>query len=175
MNKRKTEPGSIRAQEAAAPRCLECGAAMRVSRENVPYRSLPGTVLVGVEVRRCPSCGEEEIVIPRPNALDRALAQLVIEKRARLTGDEIRFLRTFLDLSAAALARKIGTKRETVSRWESGKQPIGTQADKLLRLMVAYRVPVKDYLEALDNVATEESIRTAPRLTLEHEAWGLAG
>lgn len=175
MNKRKTKPGSAAPERAAAVLCLECGSAMKVSRENVAYRSLPGVVLEGIEVRRCPSCGESEVVIPQPNVLDRTLARSVIEKRAKLTGDEIRFLRTFLDLSAGALAGKMGTQRETVSRWESGKQPIGTQADKLLRMMVAYRVPVKDYLDVLDDVATEESSRPAQRLAMEHKAWSLTG
>lgn len=117
--------------------CVNCHSQMTTRSESAPYKALPGTVLVGVGVSRCPKCGEYEIHISNITALNRVLMGLVIRKTGRLTGDEIRFLRSSLDLSAAGLARAIGSAAATVCRWESGKQPIAHHADLLLRAMVA--------------------------------------
>jgi putative zinc finger/helix-turn-helix YgiT family protein len=118
-------------------KCTECGEAMVSTREDRPYSKLPGVLLRGVEVLRCPKCGESEVVIPKPNQLGDLLARHLIEKRDRLVGAEIRFLRVHLGLPSAELARRMGVSPETVSRWENGKDTMGPVADRLLRLMVA--------------------------------------
>ena len=57
--------------------CMRCGAAITVARENFLYTAsgLPNVTLVGVEVRRCPSCGEFEVAIPRIEDLHRTIAR----------------------------------------------------------------------------------------------------
>jgi len=110
---------------------------MTTKRENVPYSSLPGAVLVGVPVSRCPNCGDYEVAIPAIDELNRVLAQTVIRKTARLSGAEMRFLRSYLGYSGADFAKLIGSDPATVSRWEGDKQPIGHHTDLLLRAMVA--------------------------------------
>ena len=44
-------------------KCIECGTEMKTTRENAPFKALPGTVLVGVDVSRCPKCGWSETAI----------------------------------------------------------------------------------------------------------------
>lgn len=137
-------------------KCLQCGHAMTSKRENVQYKSLPGAVLVGVEVSRCPHCGEYEVHIPAIEDLNRVLAQAVIEKQSRLNGGEIRFLRSYLGLSGADFANTIGSDKATVSRWESGKQPIGHHTDLLLRTMVMLgkkveQYPIEDFKKITDD------------------------
>lgn len=153
--------------------CSECGHSMNSTRENVPYRSLPGVVLVNVEVFQCPSCGERQTAIPQIEALDRFLVSIIVKKRQRLSGNEIRFLRKFLGLSSVDLAERMGTQPETVSRWENGSQTMGTQTDRLLRLMSTYGEPVQDYLQLLADVAKEEPIKTQCRLIHENNDWEL--
>ena len=126
-------------------KCINCGHTMTTKRENVPYTALPGTVLVGVPVSRCSSCGEYEVAIPAIDELNRVLADAVIRKRARLTGGEVRFLRSYLGYSAADFAKLIGSDPATVSRWESDKQAIGHHTDLLLRAMVALDRKVDEY------------------------------
>jgi putative zinc finger/helix-turn-helix YgiT family protein len=126
-------------------KCISCGRAMTTKRENVPYTALPGTVLVGVPVSRCARCGEYEVAIPAIDELNRVLADAVIRKRARLAGDEIRFLRSYLGYAAADFAKLIGSDRATVSRWESDKQPIGHHTDLLLRAMIMLDRKVDEY------------------------------
>lgn len=113
-------------------------------------RVLPGVMLFNVAVARCTACGETEVSIPMIVDLHRKLAWKVVEKKGRLTPHEVRFLRKHLGLSSADFAAHMGTRPETVSRWENGSAPIGETADRLLRLMVVLKEPVKDYsLEAL--------------------------
>ena len=137
-------------------KCINCGHAMTTKRENVPYTALPGTVLIGVPVSRCPNCGEYEVAIPAIDELNRVLASAVIRKRGRLAGGEVRFLRSYLGYSAADFAKLIGSDPATVSRWESSKQSIGHHTDLLLRAMVALDRKVDDYpIAAFAEVKTE--------------------
>jgi putative zinc finger/helix-turn-helix YgiT family protein len=131
-----------------AMKCTLCGShEMRSTRRNVPYRSLPGTVLVDVEVWECLDCGDYEVVIPALNELERVLAGFVARKPGRLAPAEVRFLRKHLGWSGAHFARHFGVAPETVSRWENGT-PMGPQAERLLRVCATRLDPIDDY-EAL--------------------------
>ncbi len=154
--------------------CLVCGAQTRIQRENFLYDAcgLPYITLVGVEVRRCPQCGEYEVAIPHIEDLHKAIAHALIRKTSRLTPAEIRYLRKHLGWSGVDFAKHMGTAPETVSRWESGADPIGPQADRLLRLMVVTKDPVSDY--SLDLLTTITTRKTPPavRLGLKMDAEG---
>jgi len=106
---------------------------------------LPGVVLVGVEVSRCPQCGEYEVAIPAIDELNKMIASAVIRNKARLKGAEVRFLRSYLGYSAADFAKLIGSSASTVSKWESDSQPIGHHADLLLRALVVVGKKVEEY------------------------------
>lgn len=145
--------------------CLECGAQMKLYREDYSYASLPGTILRNAAIWRCSKCKAWEVEIPRPLDLERALAAILLRKSARLTGKETRFLRKYLGLSGADLAQKMDVTRETISRWEQGHKPISANKDRFLRLMVATEQPVQNYFKDLETVATEEP--SAPSLYFE--------
>jgi len=126
-------------------KCLFCGnEEMTATRRNVPYRSLPGTVLEDVEVWECADCGEYEVVLPAINELERELARLVASRPGRLTHHEVRFLRKHLGWSGADFARHFGVASETVSRWENGT-PMGPQAERLLRVCATRLEPIESY------------------------------
>lgn len=126
-------------------KCLQCESPMVSKPENVEYDSLPGTMLMGVPVSRCTRCDEYEVGIPAIDDLDRVLADEVIGKNGRLNGGELRFLRSFLDLTGVELAKIIGSDPSTISRWESDKQAIGHHTDLLLRAMVLLEMKVDSY------------------------------
>jgi putative zinc finger/helix-turn-helix YgiT family protein len=144
--------------------------------ERVNYRyaesGLPNVVLVGIEVRRCPKCGEEAISIPRIEELHKTLAMALIHERARLASYEIRFLRKWLGLSGVDFARRMGVNQATVSRWESTEkpQPMGPIADRLLRMLVVHGQPIAEYpdllaelddtLEHVDRLLAMRPVRT---------------
>jgi putative zinc finger/helix-turn-helix YgiT family protein len=116
------------------PTCNE--AELNVAIEAYKYEeSGLNVTLEGVEVRSCPSCGERMAAIPAIGKLHRELARTIICKRSRLAPEEIRFLRTHLGRSRADFAKQMGVGREQVSRWETGKSPIGAASDRLIRTM----------------------------------------
>src|SRR3990172_5440123 len=135
----------------------ECGASMATRKENYRYAEsgLRYVTLVGIEVSRCPECGNYEVSSPRIEDLHRLIAKSLIEKMTRFTGSEVRFLRKSLGLSAADFARRMGVTVETVSRWEHNAVAIGPKADRLLRLLVAQgRLTTQYPEEKLDLINT---------------------
>jgi putative transcriptional regulator len=155
--------------------CLVCGAEMKTGRESVRYDAcgLPSVTLMGVEVSRCPQCGEYEVAIPQIDDLHKAIAQTVIRKTSRLDAAEIRYLRKYLGWSGVDFATHMGMTPETISRWERGAEPIGPVADRLLRLMVATRDPVSDYpLDTLATISKEQPTKAIQLgLTRDKEGW----
>lgn len=154
--------------------CGECGGRMNTRRENYHYSAsgLPGVTLVGVNVTRCANCGNYEVEIPYMEELHRMIALAVIDRRGRLTPEEIVYLRKWLGWSGADFARYMGTKPETVSRWEHGNTPIGATSDRLLRLMVATRQPVDAYgLEQLKAISGKHAPKLRVALKTGRRGW----
>ena len=157
-------------------KCPNCRAEMKSGREN--YKDdmcgLPGITLLGVEVRRCPACGEDEVVIPDIEGLHRAIAHAVIRKKERLTLAEIVFLRKWLGLSGVEFARAMDVSPVTVSRWENGRQPMSSMADRMLRLLVVAREPVAGYLELLPETAKRPAKPQRLGLRAARGVWSVA-
>src|SRR5262249_15803144 len=102
---RGAPPDCHRLEEAM--KCPQCnGAELEVRRQNHSYREsgLDNIVLLDVDVRHCPACGEDLISLPRLSELHRAIALALINKAARLTPAEIRYLRKTLGWSGTDFA-----------------------------------------------------------------------
>lgn len=158
-------------------KCTACGAKMTARRENFKYDAcgLSRVTLMDVEVRRCRSCGEHEVVIPRIEELHRVIALALIGKASKLVPDEIRFLRKHLGWSGADFAAHFGVTAETVSRWEQGKAPMGAVADRLLRLAVVHLEQASDYsLDALKSAAGQSPAPLRLGLTRGPRGWRAA-
>ena len=159
-------------------KCMICGEAMYTKRENYQYTAsgLPHVTLQQVEVSRCPHCGETEVTIPHIEALHRAIATELVRKPARLTPEEIRFLRKHLGWSGTDFAAHMGVTPEIVSRWEHGTTPMGSTADRLLRLLVITQVPVQDYYADFLTEIAEDRETHAIRLGLsvDEQDWHTA-
>jgi DNA-binding transcriptional regulator YiaG len=93
--------------------------------------------------------------------LNRALAYLLVRSEDRLTGAEIRFLRTWLGWSGKAFADKLGVTPETVSRWEHGTKEMNRSNERLLRLYVAEGQQDHDY-------SVRDTEKVKPERTKEH-------
>lgn len=158
--------------EGKAVRCIQCGGKLTTKRENYRYAAcgLPNVTLIGVEVRRCSKCGDHEVVIPRIEELHRVLAAAVVRQATRLTKDEIRFLRKYLGYSGVDFAKVIGVAPETISRWENGKEKIGTSAEKLIRMLVVHTQPTRSY--PIETLATITEERTPKPLGLRPKGNG---
>lgn len=147
-------------------KCDECGNEMDVTYEDRPYTEcgLSNVILLEAEVARCPSCGEEDYVVPQVVPLHRAIAKALVGKKARLAGEEIRFLRKILGWSGEDFARHLGVDAATVSRWENDRIRIGPLADKVLRFYVVNMAPVENY--PVDEFADISETKTPAPVTV---------
>jgi len=80
------------------------------------------------------SDGDEELFIHDIHGLHRAISNLLVFKRGLLEGNEIKFIRTMLDLSQNKLAALIGCRYQQILLWEKNKNKISKPADRLLRI-----------------------------------------
>jgi DNA-binding transcriptional regulator YiaG len=143
--------------EEDAMKCRECGAEMRVGREDWPYPDLPGVILRGVEVRRCVNDAEHhEVELPHMDGLHRALASALLTKRTRLAGPEIRFLRELAAWDATKLATLLDVTPVSLSRWENDQTGHSGMADRLIRMLAAEALGLsapRDVLEHIGDAA----------------------
>ena len=94
-------------------------------------------VVVNAARRTIDEEGEEFIEVPRVDELAKAVAVARCLIPVRLRGAEIRAVRHILDLTGREMAKKMDDMApETLSRWESGAQPMGGYAEKVFRLLV---------------------------------------
>jgi len=159
-------------------KCRQCGTKMGSRRENRKYEcGLDNVTLLDVRVFHCPNCGEEELEVPAVLELHRAIAFAVAEKPAKLTPREIRYLRTYLGLSGAEFARRMGVSSEAVSKWERVDRPLGmkTSAERLLRLMVLHGKPADTFrLEQLEETAVQPPKSLVIRAKNARKGWRTA-
>jgi putative zinc finger/helix-turn-helix YgiT family protein len=133
-------------------KCYDCGRTMKGERENYLYSEvgLKSVVLLNIVVYHC-KCGAIVPEIPYTGILHSCIAMSILEKKALLSGEEVRFLRKTAGYSATDLARVMGMGKGTVSRWENEKKKIGKESDRLLRLVCFARM-----MERLAGVNTKQ-------------------
>jgi len=81
--------------------------------------------------------GEETICIPAINQLHRVIAEGILKREGRMTGKELRFLRTEMGMTQAQLAELLHRDVQTIARWEKSEVEMDGNADTLFRLMAA--------------------------------------
>lgn len=115
--------------------CTACGATARVVRGTYRFSEcgLPAVELQGVEIVKCGKCGNEEVIIPRMNELMRLLALAVVSRPVRLRGEEVRFLRKYLNMTQSQFAELIHVHKSSLSKWENDEDKVGEQSDRLIR------------------------------------------
>lgn len=116
--------------------CPSCNSKMVCKVGNHLYKEsgLNNIVLNGIKIGKC-SCGEKVVFIPAIPSLHKLIGAQLINKKSLLNGNEIRFLRKNMSLTAKKLSGYLGVDNATISRWENGKQPIAKSNDLLLRLV----------------------------------------
>ncbi len=153
-------------------RCFNCGGNLESRRETRRYGRGIDVVLVGIEVRHCDDCGEEEVVIPLIKELHNAIARDLVDRPGLLSPGEIRFLRTHMGFSSKDFAKHMGVTPETVSRWENSRNPmkIRKTADRLIRFSVQSGMKFQDYQPPAFDGDTKDAIKT-PRFGLSKDSW----
>jgi DNA-binding transcriptional regulator YiaG len=84
------------------------------------------------------SADEETIELPKMQELLASAAVVRCTTPIKLRGHEIKTMRKIMKLTLTDFAKKLDerTAAETISRWESEAQPMGSYAERLLRLNV---------------------------------------
>jgi len=126
-------------RSAKTHECTNCEAKITPERRNYRYTEsgLSNVILQGVEVADCPKCGNQDVIIPRMAKIHRAIAQALASSPARLTGEQLRFLRKHLGLSGDQFGSYLHTDRTKISKWENEDDRIGPATDRLVRLLAA--------------------------------------
>ena len=106
---------------------------------------LSNVYLLGIDVYECADCSAERPLIPRMKELHEVIASTLIDKPAPLLGEEIRYLRKWMGLQSAKLARWVGVTPEFISNVEHGRKNLGTPADRLIRLLANCKVKRIDF------------------------------
>lgn len=121
-------------------RCTECGTDVSIKRGTYRFREsgLDNVVLKGIEIVRCPVCGDESPIIRNLEGLLRTLALAIVTSKLPLTGSEVRYLRKYLLMSGEQFARMLHTDKSTLSKWENGAVNIGSKSDLLIRAVALH-------------------------------------
>lgn len=118
--------------------CSVCSEPAIIERGDYDFSDLAdvgGIVLTNIELIRCTQCGNVDPVIPRMADIMRLIGVAIVMQPRSLRGDELRYLRKYLGLSAERFAAIVGVNKSVMSRWENGHDDIGPQSDRLIRLL----------------------------------------
>ncbi len=151
---RRTQTARLRYCEDAAlrPRYRRLRAGECIELEEIGVRGvfLAGT---GVEIGEYKD-GSCSVVLPRPDLLEQirtvVFVELVSARCRTLDGADIRFLRRFLEWKQEGLAAALGVKRETVCRYETGKDPVPAAVS-----LAVQRLCLPGMIEALNAMPPE--------------------
>jgi DNA-binding transcriptional regulator YiaG len=90
--------------------------------------------------------------------LQQVLTLELTQKKGRVTGKELRFMRTALGMSQEGLGKCVGATEQSVSLWErTGKVP--QYADSILRLLVSEKLNGNSKVtEVIERINTVERI-----------------
>ncbi len=114
-------------------------------RQRQSYRytecGVDNVVIEGLEIVT-DDAGEQVYCIPNIVSLHRAIAHAIVTQETGLSGRELRFLRTEMGLSQAALGEILKVSRLTLNRWEHGKTDIAANAEVVIRMLAAERLNI---------------------------------
>lgn len=123
---------------------------------------LDNVFIEGMEVLQ-DHAGEETLEIPAIGMLHSVIAESIVMLPSKMSGKELRFLRTEMGLTQEKLADVLKVSLLTVSRWEREESPIKDTAEMLIRLMAVEHLKLHVELD-VDSVSAKviRAARTYP-------------
>ncbi len=115
--------------------------------------------------------GEPGYAIADVDGLNKMLAKHVVTSQRPICGQEVRFLRSVLELSQTSLAKIMGVDRSTIARWESQPhEPIRDVNDTAIRLIYAGHQDVTSVMkDVMDVLRAEDEKVHSERITLSFD------
>jgi transcriptional regulator with XRE-family HTH domain len=139
---------------------------------------LPDVQLAGIRYIQCKECGRKAAEIPALKQLLQLIARSLVGRGGPLTGEEIRFLRKRIGKKQAEFAAEIGIDPATLSRMETGAQPITETNDKFIRMYYALmsddselRKPVQEAFRKLTESFSPPKKKPAIRAEMSDSRW----
>lgn len=135
--------------------CEKCKVQMEIreATKEHPYHyvqcGLDHVELVGIQVHRCPQCGNEAPRVPRIRELHRALNNAIAKLPTNLSGQHIRFIRKFRGYAQKDFAELLNIRPESLCRIEHNKDKIGTTLEHLIRSIALNEQNVLEVLTEL--------------------------
>lgn len=152
--------------------CSTCEGAMKSRIGEYEYSECGlDAVLHNVVLWTCDDCEETEADIPNIVGLHEALARAVATQTEMLTSNEFRFLRTHIGCSGQGIASLLGVRPESVSRWENGATPIGSTAERALRLMILAVEPLRNQGVEFLGCISSEACSLSHSLSRRDDSW----
>ncbi|MSP61883.1 MAG: helix-turn-helix domain-containing protein [Myxococcales bacterium] len=162
-------------EEADMIRCSNCekGKFRRrivESHDVSPLLGLDQVMLLKTPALVCDHCGTVTVEGEVLESVMASLARLIVEQGEELRPKEVRYLRETLDLTQAELAERLGLKRLTVVRWESGAVGIGRAQSLALRSLVAWHLDDPRLARQIASLAPRLGPRTIPPYRIKRMA-----
>ena len=133
--------------------CPHCGKKAErslIKRHHYKESGLDNVYLKNSAILHQCTCGRRFIEIPQIERLHDTIAYKLLNKKTIWRGQEFRFLRKWIGLTAEELGRILGhVKRGTISRWENEKIPI-TSATHHQMLLLVLRLKEEAINERMD-------------------------
>ena len=151
--------------------CCECENYQMVDAEVEERLTVAGRAfVVVVPGTECLQCGNTYLRYDAMIAVKRSVAMELV-RHGDVNAETFKYMRKTIPMSVAELAPLLHVAPETVSRWESGEQPIEPNAAALLALMVVEAIEGRstciDHLKAtLDPISWPEVTRLAPDVSV---------
>lgn len=111
-------------------------------------------LLSGFELHETPYGGG--VSIKNVQKLHAAIGAYLCERKKLLSGQELRFIRTEMDLTQSELGRLLGCSSQQIARYEKEQSAVTGPADRLIRMIykehAGGNVRVRDLLETIDEM-----------------------
>jgi transcriptional regulator with XRE-family HTH domain len=126
--------------------------------ENYHYTEcgLENVFIEGMDVVK-DHAGEETVTIQAIGLLHQVIAEGIVMLSTKMSGRELRFLRTEMGMTQAQLAEVLKVTLLTISRWEREETPIHDAAEMLIRLMAVKRLGLAVDLD-VDSVSSKVTL-----------------
>ena len=132
--------------------CSECKSSSERVPTDLPFEVGDQQVVVAGHAMRCTKCGTVGVMPDEAEAAGRKVAEWVA-RHGKPSPFGMKFIRRAAGISAVEVASLLDTDKETVSRWENGKQAFPRSAwatvTQLVLETLAGRSEMRDRLKAL--------------------------
>lgn len=95
---------------------------------NAPFKKIYGEWILDIDL----------------NKLQKNLIKFLIHKKTAMTGNELRFVRKYFEMTTTEFGKLLGVTHAAVSKWERGKSQIQPTTEKCVRLYAFDQLKAKN-------------------------------